>query len=33
MSITHSPIRDGRNLRPPTEFGTRQPRYIDWSTR
>jgi hypothetical protein len=25
--------RDGRNLRTPTEFGTDQRRYIDWSTR
>ena len=25
--------RDGRNLRPPSEFGTDRPRYIDWGTR
>jgi len=25
--------RDGRNLRAPSEFGTDQPSYIDWSTR
>jgi Tol biopolymer transport system component len=25
--------RDGRNLRAPTRFSTKQPRYIDWGTR